>query len=331
MARIVLLHGIVPDDAPRDEQDTRVQAEAIARALARLGHEPARLDFTFDLARVSAALRAIAPAIVFNLVESVDGEGRFVHLAPAALERLGIPFTGAGMDAMFQTSNKLVAKRVLRAAGIPTPPWISEVEAEAEAAGAGPLILKSVWEHASVGLDEGALIDGADPRRARTELLRRRADFGGACFAERYIEGREFNLAVLAGPDGPESLPPAEMRFVDYPPGKPRIVDYRAKWDEASFEYRHTVRSYEFPGPDAPLLARLSAIARSCWHLFGLRGYARVDFRVDSAGEPWVLEVNANPCLSPDAGFAAAADRARIPYDRVVRRILEDVPGGSRA
>ena len=102
-----------------------------------------------------------------------------------------------------------------------------------------------------------------------------------------------------------------------------------------SFEYQHTRRRFDLPAADRPLLERLEDLAMRCWHLFGLRGYARVDFRVDAAGDPWVLEVNANPCLAPDAGFAAAAQRAAVPYERAIERILcagswSHVPDSSR-
>jgi len=119
-------------------------------------------------------------------------------------------------------------------------------------------------------------------------------------------------------------LPPAEMRFIDYPPGKWKVVGYRAKWDESSFESLHTQRSFEFPKSERPLLQNLMDIARRCWHLFGLRGYARVDFRVDERNQPWVLEINANPCLSPDAGFVAAASQSGLSYRQVVERIVQD-------
>jgi len=77
------------------------------------------------------------------------------------------------------------------------------------------------------------------------------------------------------------------MRFIDYPAGKWKVVGYRAKWDESSFESLHTQRSFEFPKSERPLLQSLMDIARRCWHLFGLRGYARVDFRVDESNQPW--------------------------------------------
>ena len=95
-----------------------------------------------------------------------------------------------------------------------------------------------------------------------------------------------------------------------------------AKWVEDSFAYRHTLRRTAFTATDRPLLDRLDHIARLCWHHFRLTGYARVDFRIDQTGRPWVLEVNANPCLSPDAGFAAALAQATIPFAEAMSRIM---------
>jgi D-alanine-D-alanine ligase len=127
---------------------------------------------------------------------------------------------------------------------------------------------------------------------------------------------------VLDGPDGPTVLPPAEILFPDFPAGKPRIVGYAAKWDPDSFEYSHTVRDFPTAPADAPLLAELERLALGCWRLFELRGWARVDFRVTTDGRPLILEINANPCLAPDAGFAAALDRADIAFADAIARIL---------
>ncbi|MCB1150495.1 D-alanine--D-alanine ligase, partial [bacterium] len=145
---------------------------------------------------------------------------------------------------------------------------------------------------------------------------------GAPWFAEAFVEGREFNIALLEGPAGRAVLPPAEILFPDYPEGKPRIVGYAAKWDPGSFEYTHTVRSFPTEDRDGPLLAEVGRLARACWDLYGLRGWARVDFRVDARGRPFILEVNANPCLAPDAGFAAALDRAGTSFADAVAHIL---------
>jgi D-alanine-D-alanine ligase len=119
-------------------------------------------------------------------------------------------------------------------------------------------------------------------------------------------------------------LPPAEIDFSAFPDGKPRIVGHAAKWNASSFEYNTTERTFKFPASDEQLLRRLSELTLECWRLFGLSGYARVDFRCDANGQPWILEINPNPCLLPDAGFAAALEQAGIGYDSALQRILED-------
>lgn len=331
--RIAILHQAVGAEAAPDDRDVLVQAAAVGAALAALGHRVEPIACTLDLARLERRLAAFRPDLVFNLVESLAGTGRLIHLVPALLEAAAIPYTGAGAEAILTTSHKLLAKERLAAAGLPTPPWIGPeppglpglLPAAPEDA-AGPYLIKSLWEHASIGLEAGSLVDGP-PAAVHRALVERAAACGGAWFAERYVEGREFNLALLAAPDGPQLLPPAEICFEGFPPGALRIVGYRAKWEPDSFEYRHTTRRSEFPPEDRPLLAELGRLARRCWELFGLRGYARVDFRVDAQGAPWILEINANPCLAPDAGFAAALASGGIGFEQAVARILADAAG----
>ena len=111
------------------------------------------------------------------------------------------------------------------------------------------------------------------------------------------------------------------MTFVDFPPDRPRILGWEAKWDQSSFAYRNTVRVF-LDDAESELTEELARIARRAWTACGLAGYGRVDIRLDDDGTPCVLEVNANPCISPDAGFAAATAAAGIEPTEVVRRIL---------
>jgi len=323
--RVAVLHGEVPADAPEDEQDVLVEVATASDVLSRLGFDTIPVVFSLDVPRAVDALRREEPELVFNLVESVGGRGRLIHLAPAVLDSLGCRYTGAGTDATFMTSNKVLAKRMLEDAGIRTPRWLS-LDGGGPAAGdaRGRFILKSVWEHASIGLDDRAVVEVRDAADLKVRLEEHAERTGDEVFAEAFIDGREFNLSLLAGGNGPEVLPHAEIRFLDYPRGKVRLVDYKAKWDRDSFEYHHTPRSFEFSEEDRPLLDTLSRMAMDCWRLFGLRGYARVDFRVDGDGRPWVLEVNTNPCLSPDGGFVAAVERAGLDLTGAVERILAD-------
>lgn len=331
------MHVLILFDAPRpgaraDELDGVVQANAVADALGVLGHDATLRGVGLDLASVQRAIEADRPDVVFNLVESLAGHGRLVHVVPALLEVLRVPFTGADARAIATSSDKQLAKRVLRTSGLPTPEQrtLAQLRAQRDPL-PGRWILKSVHEHASVGLDEDSVLPGADPAHLARELSRRLPSLGGEGFAEEYIDGREFNLALLdSGTRGapPVSLPPAEIVFEGYDASKPRVVGYRAKWDESSYEYHHTPRRFEFPASDGPLLEALTELARRAWQAFGLAGWARVDFRVDDAtGRPTILEVNANPCLSPDAGFAAALARAGLDLPAALRSILAAARG----
>lgn len=333
--KISLLHNAVPPDAPPDEADVLVQAAVVQAALEGLGHHVVRCPCGLDLGALAVTLQTTPPDVAFNLVESLGGHGRLIALVPDLLEALHIRYAGCPADAITLTSHKTLAKTMIRGAGLPTPAWVTGGDWDGDQGGAtGRWIVKSVWEDASLGLDDDAVVAG-EAAVVLPILAARAGTVGAPWFAEAYVEGREFNLAVLdgpadpagragaaAGPKRPQVLPPAEMIFKDFPAGKPRILGYAAKWHEDSFEYAHTVRTFDCPDADGPLLQEMTRLALACWRLFGLRGWARVDFRVDAAGRPWILEVNANPCLAPDAGFAAALDRAQILFSRAVERIL---------
>ncbi len=326
--RVAIVHDRVDiADAP-DQVDVLAQADAVDAALTDLGHHVVRMECGLDFETLRQRLCGEKTDLVFNLVESIEGKGKLIHLFPFFLDGVHIPYTGAPAEAMLSTSCKLTAKEKMRSAAISTPPWVQahgNIDCSKRLSPAKTdWIIKSVWEHASIGLDGTSIFRGISPAKVRARLRLSPADGSGELFAEQFIDGREFNIALLATPNAPQVLPPAEILFEGFTDEMPKIVDYRAKWDASAYSYHHTPRRFDFTAEDLPLLEDLTRTARACWHLFGLRGYARVDFRVDGNGRPWVLEVNTNPCLSPDAGFQAALDRAGIGFREAVRRIMED-------
>ncbi|MGA2781677.1 MAG: D-alanine--D-alanine ligase [Smithella sp.] len=322
--KVVILHSDVAPDAAEDELDCIIQAEAIAQALRILGYKPVLLPFDLDLNQTIIKLKSLKPLVVFNIVETLASKGSLIYCAPAILDTLRIPYTGCGTQAVFQTSNKPLAKKIMRDAGISTPDWIEQDGFYSQKDNAKTYLIKSSWEHASIGLDEDSLISYTSKAKIIKEMNRRKVKLGGSCYAEAYIDGREFNVALISGKASVKVLPIAEMLFQDYAPDKLKIVDYKAKWNSDSFEYNNTIRTFDFSAKDANLISNLRAIALRCWNLFSLRGYARVDFRVDNNGKPWVLEINSNPCLSPDAGFAAALQQAKIEYHEAIGLIIDN-------
>jgi D-alanine-D-alanine ligase len=326
---VAILHNAVADDAPPDERDVLVQVAAVEGALRSLGHEAVAVPVTLDLEALLRRMVELRPAVAFNLVEALGGTDRLSPAAPLLLGAHGVPCTGNDGDALHITNSKRMTKERLASVGLPTPAAVYAGDGPMEMVGSarelfpGRFLVKAIHEHASFGMGDDAVVRVESPGALRA-IVRQRCDrFSRPFFAEQYIDGREFNLSVLDRGDGsPDVLPPAEITFHNYPAGKPRIVGYAAKWDAASFEFHETPRRFTFPPEDSPLLERLSSLAGETWLSLRLRGYARVDFRVDEAGRPWVIEANANSCLSPDAGFAAALENAGISFEEAVRRIL---------
>ncbi|MCC6202794.1 MAG: D-alanine--D-alanine ligase [Gammaproteobacteria bacterium] len=316
---IALVYGAPPPGAAPDDLDVLVQLAAVRDAL-RVANVPCR-EFALDddLAAAHAWLRQERPELVFNLVEAIHGRTDRIAEAPALFAELRLPFTGSDAEALRITTHKLLSKERMQRDGIATPAWCCDPLELRDPMQAGAWIVKPIDEDASVGIDDDAVCQTAAAAAACLEARTRR---GGNWFAERFIAGREINIALLAHGAAVDVLPPAEILFDAFAPGKPHIVGYAAKWQPDSFEYRHTPRDFERLAHEPNLCRELGRIARRCWDLFELSGYARVDCRVDAAGSIWVLEVNANPCLSPDAGLAAAAARAGLDYPALIARIV---------
>ena len=333
MHAAILFNQVSLNDSAAD-LDVLVQCVDVENSLRRLGFTTDRVPCTLNLNEARSKLQQLRPDVVFNLVESLGGADRLMALAIMLLEAMPLRFTGASALAMLLATNKIRAKQRLAELQLPTAPWITEDTAtwqglDDKACSPGKVIVKAVAEHASLGIDDTSVLTlppgaaglAAIQHRMRLESRKYNTPF----FAEAFIEGREFNLSVLAENGQPVVLPPAEIQFVDYPGHKPRIVGSDAKWKVDSMEFTNTPRKFDFPVGDQPLLDELEALARRCWGEFGLRGYARIDFRVDVDGQPWILEINPNPCLSPNAGFVAALAEAGVSFDQAVQRIVADV------
>lgn len=319
--RIVILHQAVAPNAPLDERDVLEQVTSVRKALKTLGHRVTVLALGGSLDTVKRALTKARPDCVFNLVETVLGRGALAPAATALLDALGLVYTGATTTCMAQTTNKLMTKRALLRAGLPTPAWVTTRGQWGFRP--GTYIFKPISEGASVGLDAKSLVKVRSVGDCQKELVTRSRRLGVALFAERFIEGREFNVSLLGTADAPRVLPLAEIEFLGFRERKiPTIVGYRAKWEIDSFEYRHTTRRFESAPNDRQLYRTLTRIAQSAWNVSNCRGYARVDLRVSRRGYPYVLELNANPCLAPDAGFVAAANQAKLSYPQLIDAIL---------
>jgi D-alanine-D-alanine ligase len=302
-----------------DELEVLEQVAHIEDHLKLLGISVYRKGITTNFMQEIALLAKEKPDFVFNLVESINNKGELNYMVPALLNMHSIPYTGNPLGAMFITSNKTIASKTMREAGISNP--ASYLPSQSNLLKPGrKYIVKPIWEDGSLGINVDSVFDVVPGFEKRLEGLD-----DSHWFIEEFIDGREFNVSVLAGKDGPEVLPPAEIVFVNYGETKPRIFDFKAKWEIDSFEYENTVR--EFPGKslDPLFVKKLKEIALTCWHLFGLKGYARIDSRTDINGNVFVIEINANPSISVDSGYVAATMEGGYTFTQVMERIIGDL------
>lgn len=317
--KAIIYFNQLSENAQADELDVLEQASLVQKALSQIGYEVQQLPFSFDLHRAINEITNFKPDLLFNLVESIENNGEFCYFAPAIFNFLKVPYSGVRLEAMFNTTNKILAKEKFSYMGIPTAEWLhpdnlDQIDPKSQ------YILKPAWEEGSLGIDEHSVFSGDDHNYIeKIKKLQR-----GRFFVEKLITGREFNISVLGGNSGPEVLPLAEMCFIDFPKGKPKIMGYSAKWNEDSFEYKNTRRTFDFKEEDIPLLEKLSNLALKCWNDFGMLGYIRVDIMVDEACNIYVLEINTNPCLSESGGFYAAASKQGYNYIDIIKRIVED-------
>jgi D-alanine-D-alanine ligase len=321
--KVAIIFTQLLPDATEEQKDILLDVDLISNVLIDLGYIPTPIPATLDLAALIRKIQELSPLFVFNLVDSLVDYDKLIQLVPAVFDAFLVPYTGVSARGHFLTTDKILAKEMMCLAGIPTPAWQRCDDVLADGLKVPlPCIIKPVSFDASREINERSVCDSSQAATSRIAAMdfEKRSEF----MAEEYIDGREFNLSAIGLRDGVRIFPPAEMTFVDYPAEKPAIVDYNAKWVPGSFEFSHTVRKFDFPQSDQSLIEKLKTLSLQCWSLFGLCGYARVDFRIDKQGVPWVLEINANPCISPDAGFVAAGGRAGLSYTDLIEAIVED-------
>jgi D-alanine-D-alanine ligase len=312
------------DPENRAREDIQNVALDVAKVLTDAGHDVISLGLRDDIHGVVSALKAAAPAVVFNLCESLRGDNRFEALVPMLLEFEGLVYTGSAPQALLSALHKDKAKQLLMARGVSTPPALTlhtPDVADVEKLGLGyPLIVKPTREDASVGIASASVVYDQHQLEARVRHVL--AHYRQPALVERFIEGREINVSVLERPGGkPEVLPLHEIDFGDMPEDKPKIVSFEGKWVEASDEYRGTRPEACQVAPEVQ--ARVTAAALAAFRALDLRDYGRVDIRLDAAGQPHVIDVNPNCDLSSEGGgFARAARAAGMSYADLVLRLL---------
>ena len=318
-----LPHPFLPDGSVDvfGPKSVMARLQAVKEALLSLGHSVKAMEMKEDLPPMVGKIIRAGAELIFNLCEEFHGQSRLEMNIAALLELLNIPFTGSSALVLGLSQDKGKTKSILAHYGVPTPAyrvWSPE-EPGISSPLRFPLIVKPLWEDASLGIGNDALVSEPDALCQQVEKIHRLHH--QPALVEEYIDGRELNVSIL-GNKAPELLPISEIDFSTLPPGLPKICGYEAKWVEHSPEFDHTV-----PLCPASLSRgvekKVREAALQSYRVMDCRDYARVDIRLGLDSVPYVLEINANPDISPDAGMPRSAKMAGYDYTQLIGRIVE--------
>lgn len=326
--KIIIAYALPAARAASETPDTMADAatieevKAVEESMQRKGHTVLRLALD-DLDRRAFVLELLAakPDVVVNLVEGVGIDNRGQAYLPGLLELLKIPYTGGGPASMAVCTDKWMAKAVLRQAGVPVPngALVRGPDPLLPKDLSYPLFIKPAYEDASIGIDASAVChDAAQALRRLTYVTEQY----GAALIEEYIDGREINAAV-SDEDGGRWYPLSEIDMTALPAGAPRIVTFAAKWIEDSPEYEQTPGVCPAPLPPEKA-AEIGEIALRAYRALHVRGYARIDCRLDAQGRVYVLEVNADPDISTWSGFLRSWKATGRDYDQFMDYLLAE-------
>jgi D-alanine-D-alanine ligase len=303
-----------------DVSSVEASARALQAALRESGYTVGLVGMKgLDVFDVLAKLRADKPDLVFNLCESMAGKPKNEPTFVGLLDLFEIPYTGADLLGLASCLYKHRAKDILIGRGIATPPFrvleADTLDDPSLDALDYPWFLKLVHEDASVGITEENHVGSAAALRLRARTMIEQ--YEQPVLAERYVEGREINVTLIGNGAELRMLPLHEIDFAAMPSDRPRIVSYAAKWDETHVDFAGT-KPVPLIDASPAMIEAVERIARGAWAALGLRDYGRVDLRVDAAGKPWVIDVNPNCDISPDAGVARSAKVAGMPYRELI-------------
>ena len=293
----------------------------VISTLTAMGHEVKALGVHDDLGEIRRLVTEWKPQIAFNLLEGFDDVVIFDQNVVSHLELLKLPYTGCNSRGMLLARDKSLSKKLLAYHRIRVP------EFEVYRAGrpirrpkrlAFPLMVKSLTEEASIGISQASVVDNDEKLKERVAFIHE--SIGTAAIVEQYIEGRELYVGIL-GNQTLQALPVWELFFTNMPEGSKRIATDRVKWS-VKYQKKYGIDSGMAANLAEGQAEKIQHLCKRVYRALELSGYARVDLRLDEAGNAWVIEANPNPQIARGEDFAASAEKIGISYETVLQRIV---------
>lgn len=304
----------------RQIDEFRTEYDVVTQLRAS-GHEVRCLGLGDNLAELTATIQEWRPYVAFNLAEEFQGVVSYDQHVVSLLELLRQPYTGCNPRGLLLSRDKALAKQILTFHGISTPRFTLFARGQRVVlpqAMTYPVFVKSVTDDASFGIAQSSIVRTPAKLRQRVEFIH--AQTGAAALVEEFIPGRELYVGVI-GNERLQTYPLWEMDFGTAGKAGAAIATRKAKWDR-SYRQQHGIGSHPARDIPAALQGHVSSLARRVYRALSLTGYARIDLRLGTDGQVYVLEANANPCLTSFEDFAVSAAAAGDDYAALLARII---------
>jgi D-alanine-D-alanine ligase len=317
---VVILYNYYKTWTPQEREDADKQTQSMVDGLRQLGHTVKVAEFWKD---VRPVMRRFNPSewIVFNWCEGIEDEIGGDARMCADLERMGFTYTGNSPYTLKLSVEKGRVKKLLERWQVPTPPgreFKSAYEVTEWPAANFPVIVKPVSAHCSVAVTHDAVAHDLESLRKRVAYVVERVK--EPALAEKFVAGREINVGIW-GNGRPRVLPLREIDFSRVENPLHRMVTWDSKWVPDSPEW-NSMPVITQPVVSGELHKRIEEVAIKTYRIFDCRDYARVDLRVDEHEQPFVVDVNPNPDITPDGGFAGACYAAGYSYGEAISNII---------
>jgi D-alanine-D-alanine ligase len=324
-ALVVVHASLVPPESLEGHSDKEIEEWRteydVTSTLRRLGHDVRCIGVLDSLTELRSAVADWEPDIVFNLLEEFDGIVTYDQHVVAFLELLRQPYTGCNPRGLLLSRDKSLCKQLLAFHRIATPRFAvfrRGARLQLPKKQRFPLFVKSTVEDASLGIAQASVVDDMTKLKERIEFVHEQVK--SDALVEEYIEGRELYVGML-GNERLTRLPVWEMVFGSMPDSLAAIATRKVKWDKR-YQAKYGITTHAAADLPPPVLTALDRLSRRIYRALGLSGYARMDFRVTTEGQVYVLEANANPNLEAAEDFAAAAAAAGTPYGELLERLM---------
>ena len=296
----------------------------IFNALKKLGHELSLLALHNNLDLLLEELREFKPDVVFNLMEEYDGDSTKVANVMALLEMLQVPYTGAPPLGLRLAKDKALAKVIMEQHDVPTPPYQLLERGKSPKRRTGlefPIVIKPRYDDASYSIAQASVVEDDESFEERVQYVHDKANQDA--LAEKFISGRELYVSVL-GTNRLRVYPFREVKFgkLEESDSHP-IASYKVKWD-AHYRRRWGIKYFFATDLGDDLVKRIEDACREAYRALHLRGYARLDLRLDADNNFYLLEANPNPHLARFEDFALSAEKAGIKWNKLIQSILND-------